>query len=135
MVISISERLFSKEVLEAKTPVLVHFWAPWCGVCRLVEPVLTRLQAEWQDSLKVVGFNADQSLKVANAYRLRTLPTLILFEGGKIRHRLEGFHSTDDLHRQLEAFYLNETLNSSSYSLEEPKLPIIADNNTHQLTV
>lgn len=135
MVLSITESLFSKEVLEAKTPVLVHFWAPWCGVCRLVEPVLTRLQAEWEGSLKVVGLNADQSLKLANAYRLRTLPTLILFEEGQIRHRLEGFHSSDDLHRQLEAFYLKDSFTSSPFAPEETKTYSVTDSSTRQLTV
>lgn len=107
MVLSISERSFPKEVLEASTPVLVYFWAPWCGVCRLIPPALNRFQEEWGDSIKIVKINADESLKLANTYRLTTLPTLILLDRGQIRHRLEGFHSTDDLRRQLEAIALS----------------------------
>ena len=103
MVLSVSERSFAKEVLEASTPVLVHFWAPWCGICRLISPALSQFQSNWGSSVKIVGFNADRSLKLANTYRLSTLPTLILFERGNVKQRLEGFHSTEDLHRQLEA--------------------------------
>ncbi|NES95964.1 MAG: thioredoxin family protein [Desertifilum sp. SIO1I2] len=106
MILSISERSFPKEVLEASTPVLVYFWAPWCGVCRLIPPALKRFQEEWGDLIKIVGINADESLKLANTYRLTTLPTLILLDRGQIRHRLEGFHSSDDLRRQLEAIAL-----------------------------
>lgn len=100
---SISERAFTEEVLESPTPVLVHFWAPWCGLCRMINPLLVRFQVESGEQIKVVGFNADQSLKVANTYRIRNLPTLILFEGGKVRQRLDGFHGREDLRQALEA--------------------------------
>jgi thioredoxin 1 len=99
---SISEQAFTQDVLESPTPVLVHFWAPWCGLCRLINPLLMRFQGEWGEQFKVVGFNADQSLKVANTYRLTTLPTLILFEGGKVQHRIDGFHGREDLWKSLE---------------------------------
>jgi thioredoxin 1 len=106
---SIGEQAFTQEVLESSTPVLVHFWAPWCGLCQLINPLLMRFQAEWGEQLKIVGFNADQSLKVASTYRLTTLPTLILFEGGLVRHRLEGFHGRDDLRLALEELTLSYT--------------------------
>lgn len=99
---SISERAFTQEVLESPTPVLVHFWAPWCGVCRLIQPLLMRFEAEWGENIKLVGFNADESLKVANTYRLTNLPTLILFEDGKVRYRLDSFSGRDDLRQSLE---------------------------------
>ncbi|MDJ1185454.1 thioredoxin family protein [Roseofilum casamattae] len=101
MVLQISERSFPEEVLDAATPVLVNFWAPWCGICRLLNPVLTRFQTECDRSVKVVSINADRSLKLANAYRLRTLPTVILFDRGRVLNRIEGFHSAEDLYRQL----------------------------------
>lgn len=114
MILSIDEGTFSPEVLEASTPVLVYFWAPWCGICRLIPPSLKKFQAQWGGSMKMVGLNADRSLKLANAYRLRTLPTLLLFEGGQVRHRIEGFHSADDLRRQLEALAIDQTAAASS---------------------
>lgn len=116
---TISERAFTQEVLESPTPVLVHFWAPWCGLCRMINPILMRYQAEWGDHLKIVGFNADESLKVANTYRLTTLPTLILFEGGKVRHRLDGFNGRDDLRMALEAIALNYAKHSKTLWLQQ----------------
>lgn len=116
---TISERAFTQEVLESSTPVLVHFWAPWCGLCRMINPILMRYQAEWGDHLKIVGFNADESLKVANTYRLTTLPTLILFEEGKVRHRLDGFNGRDDLRMALEAIALNYAKHSKTLCLKQ----------------
>ncbi len=115
---SISERAFTQEVLESPTPVLVHFWAPWCGLCRLINPLLMRYQAEWADQLKIVGFNADESLKIANTYRLTNLPTLILFEGGKVRHRLDGFKGREDLRQALETITLNYAQQSPTLWLQ-----------------
>lgn len=102
MVLTVSDRTFSQEVLESSTPVLVHFWAPWCGLCRIINPLLMRFHSEWGAKVKLVGINADQSLKLANTYRLTTLPTIILFENGKVVHRLEGFNGREDLLRALE---------------------------------
>ena len=94
---------FVKEVLEASTPVLVHFGAPWCGPCRMVEPVLTRLQAEWDRQVKLFGINADENLKLSSHYRITTLPTILLFEEGKVVHRMEGLYKRDDLRTGLQA--------------------------------
>lgn len=107
MVLSVSERTFTQEVLESPTPVIVHFWAPWCGLCRLINPLLMRYKSEWGEQVKLVGINADQSLKLANTYRLKTLPTIIVFQGGKVVHRLEGFQGRDDLRRALEKLMVN----------------------------
>jgi thioredoxin 1 len=107
MLFSISEQKFTKEVLEANIPVLVHFWAPWCGLCRLIVPQLRQFQADWPDQIKVVGINADQSLKLASTYRLQTLPTLIIFDKGTVLHRLDHFQGREDLKRNLNQFMLN----------------------------
>ena len=121
MVMSVNDRKFSREVLEASTPVLVYFWAPWCGICRVIPPALRRFKEEWGASVNIVGINADQNLKLANTYRLRTLPTLLVFEGGKVRHRIEEFHSLEDIHRQLEALGLDyaPTLSNSLVTVTE----------------
>ena len=115
MLFSISEKKFTKEVLEAKTPVLVHFWAPWCGLCRLIVPQLQQFQADWQDQIKVVGVNADQSLKLASTYRLQTLPTLIIFHQGQVLYRLDHFQGRDDLRRTLNEFMVNNQLESNQF--------------------
>ncbi|MGB3534338.1 MAG: thioredoxin domain-containing protein [Microcoleaceae cyanobacterium] len=107
MLFSISEKKFTKEVLESKIPVLVHFWAPWCGLCRLIVPQLCQFQMDWPDQIKLVGVNADQSLKLASTYRLQTLPTLMIFEGGSVVLRLEHFQGREDLKRTLNEFMLS----------------------------
>ena len=84
MVLSVTERTFTQEVLESPIPVLVNFWAPWCGLCKLINPQLQKFQSQWGPNVKLVGINADSNFKLANTYRLTSLPTLILFEGGQI---------------------------------------------------
>lgn len=121
MLLSICEQNFAKEVLGASVPVLVHFWAPWCGLCRLIVPQLHQFQANWQDQVKVVGINADQSLKLASTYRLQTLPTLILFDNGRELNRLEQFHGREDLRRTLDEFMQNYQNRSRSLSLSTPE--------------
>lgn len=102
MMIAVTEKNFSQEVLASSVPALVHFTAPWCGVCKLIAPVLTQLQTEWPVPVKLFDVNADENFKLANQYQLSTLPTLLYIEGGKIIHRLEGFASRDDFRAKLE---------------------------------
>ena len=116
MVLSVNERTFTPEVLESPTPVLVHFWAPWCGLCRLINPQLARFQAESVGKFKLVDINADQNFKLANTYRLKTLPTLILFESGQILYRFEHFRGRDDVDAALEMI-LQRYTESSNYQL------------------
>jgi thioredoxin 1 len=82
---------------------------------------LHQFQANWQDQVKVVGINADQSLKLASTYRLQTLPTLILFDNGRELNRLEQFHGRDDLRRTLDEFMQNYQNRSRSLSLSTPE--------------
>lgn len=96
------EQTFEQEVLASSLPVLVHFGAPWCGPCRLVEPLLQRFQNEWGKRFKLVGINADENLKLSSSYQIRTLPTILLFERGKVIHRLEGLYKRDDLLTELQ---------------------------------
>lgn len=120
MVLSVSERTFAQEVFEASTPVLVHFWAPWCGLCRAIDPTLRKFDAQWASRVKLVGVNADQSLKLASTYRLTSLPTLILFEGDKVRFRFEHYQGREELLRTLDAWML-ETVHSGQNQLLQPQ--------------
>lgn len=120
MVLSVSERTFAQEVFQASTPVLVHFWAPWCGLCRAIDPTLATFDAQWAGKVKLLGVNADQSLKLANTYRLTSLPTLILFEGEKVRFRFEHYQGREELRRTLDSWML-ATVNSSQTQRLQPQ--------------
>ena len=109
MVLSVSERTFAQEVLESPIPVLVNFWAPWCGLCRNIQPLLLQLQTYCSEQIKLVEINADQNFKLSNAYRLTTLPTLLLIEEGMIRRRLDNFHGREELRLALEEIRVSYT--------------------------
>ena len=96
MTLAVNQLTFRPEVLESSRPVLVSFWAPWCGVCRLTQPILSDLQAVWGDQIKLVEINADENLNLAILYQIKTLPTLILFERGESLSRLDQFKGRDD---------------------------------------
>jgi thioredoxin 1 len=106
-VLSVNERTFSQTVLEASVPVLVDFWAPWCGLCRLIHPLLQEFQSEWLEEVKLVRVNADENLKLANTYKLKSLPTLLYFENGRLVQRLEGFQGREDLKIALRKIMVN----------------------------
>lgn len=115
MVLSVSERTFKQEVLESPVPVLVNFGAPWCGLCRIIQPLLAQFQSNSSDRIKLVAVNADENFKLANTYRLTSLPTLLLIENGNVRQRLEGFDEREQLRLALEAIktnYVDESINS-----------------------
>ncbi|NEQ70484.1 MAG: conjugal transfer protein TraF, partial [Symploca sp. SIO2D2] len=97
MVLSVNERTFRQEVLKSSQPVLVDFWAPWCGLCQIIQPILREFQLEWGNQVKVLRVNADNNFKLANTYKLKSLPTLLLFENGKVVYRLENVQGRDEL--------------------------------------
>jgi thioredoxin 1 len=97
MPLSLCENSFEQEVLESKTLVLVHFWAPWCGLCRMIEPALNRFLQESGETVKLVGINADENLKLASSYRITNLPTVLLFKDGKLLYRFDQLHRREEL--------------------------------------
>ena len=111
MMTTVTEENFNREVLASSVPVLVHFRAPWCGICRLASPILNSFQAELSDPLRVFDVNADDNLRLANYYQLKTLPTLLYVVNGEVVGRIEGFQGRDALCAQLEEMVRCQRLN------------------------
>jgi len=79
----VNDDTFSELVLKSSTPVLVDFWAPWCGPCRMIAPIIDELAVEYKDKLKCVKLNTDESPNTATDYGIRSIPTVMVFKGGK----------------------------------------------------
>ena len=96
----VTDSNFQVEVLESETPVLVDFWAPWCGPCRVIAPHLEELNEE-QDNLRVVKLNVDDNQQTAARYQVLSIPTLILFKGGQPAKTLIGALPKKKLEQEL----------------------------------
>jgi thioredoxin 1 len=90
-VIQVKEETFQSEVVESKVPVLAEFWAPWCGHCTKLSPVLDELAADMGDKVKVVKINVDENKVLAQKYSVMSLPTMILIKDGEKVEKLLGF--------------------------------------------
>jgi thioredoxin 1 len=96
---------FKTEVLESSVPVLVDFYAPWCGPCKMLAPTVEQIAREYAGTLRVVKVNTDEAPEIANEYRVMSIPTLILFKGGQPVSREVGLQPADRL-RQLIDLHL-----------------------------
>jgi thioredoxin 1 len=81
--LSVTDSTFKQEVLESDVPVLVDFWAPWCGPCRMVAPVVDEIADQYVGQVKVVKVNTDENPSIASQYGIRSIPTLMIFKGGQ----------------------------------------------------
>ena len=86
----VSDESFDREVLKADLPVLIDFWAPWCGPCKAIGPVVEELANEYAGKLKVVKMNVDDNPQTPSKYGVRGIPNLILFKGGEVRDQIIG---------------------------------------------
>lgn len=95
--IHVSDATFAREVLQANKPVLVDFWAPWCGPCRVLGPELDKLAAEANDQFIVAKVNVDENPASASRYQVSSIPTVKLFHRGRVIHTTVGVRSKDQL--------------------------------------
>ena len=86
----VSDTSFEGDILKSEKPVLVDFWAPWCGPCRSVAPIVDDLATQYKDKLKVAKINVDESSQVAMKYQVTSIPTFILFKNGEVADRVLG---------------------------------------------
>lgn len=94
---NISDAEFEKEVLQSPVPVLVDFWAPWCGPCRMLAPVLDKLADKQGEALRIVKINIDENAQVAAAMSVRSIPTLALFKDGQFCEMTLGAKRLEEL--------------------------------------
>ena len=101
-IVHITEDTFESEVLKASTPVLVDFWAEWCGPCKMIAPVLEQIATEYQDKLRIAKVDVDSNQTTAMRYGVRSIPTLMLFKNGVVEAQHVGMLSKLQLNKLLD---------------------------------
>jgi thioredoxin 1 len=101
--IQFSDANFETEVIKSDKPVLVDFWAPWCGPCRMLAPLVEELSTEYEGKIKVGKLNTDDNTQVATQYKISAIPTLFFFKGGKLVDQLVGVHPKPEIKKRLDA--------------------------------
>lgn len=102
MALELNEKNFDEEVLQSDIPVMVDFWAAWCGPCRMLAPVVEQLAEDFEGRVKVAKLNVDEAQSVAAKYRVASIPTIIFFKNGEIVNQLVGARPLEELQASLE---------------------------------
>lgn len=96
-IVNLTEQNFEGEVIRSETPVLVDFWAEWCGPCKMIAPVLDELASEYDGKVKIGKVNIDEEQTLASQHGIRAIPTLLLFNKGQVAEQIVGLKSKGDL--------------------------------------
>jgi thioredoxin 1 len=101
-ILTLTQDNFEKNVLKSQTPILVDFWAEWCGPCKMIAPVLDELAEEYSGRVNIGKVNVDENQNLAAEYGVRAIPTLLLFQNGQVAEQMLGLKSKRDLKASLD---------------------------------
>lgn len=102
LIVTLTQDNFESEALKSATPVLVDFWAEWCGPCKMVAPVLDELAKEYEGKIKIAKVDVDQNQQVAGNFNIRSIPTLLFFKNGQVVKQLIGAHPKTKLVTEIQ---------------------------------
>ena len=103
-IVTLSDSTFDEEIKGSDAPVLVDFWAEWCGPCKMIAPVLEEISDNSQGKLRIGKLNIDENLEIARRFEVMSIPTLILFKDGEAQHRIIGARGKAQLMQELQPF-------------------------------
>jgi thioredoxin 1 len=101
-IIEMTDARFDQEVLKSETPVLVDFWAAWCGPCRAIAPIVDELASEYAGKVKVAKMDVDSNNATPMRYGVRSIPTLLVFKGGQVQEQIVGYMPKEQIQKALE---------------------------------
>ena len=107
-ILTLTEKNFDENVLESRRPVVVDFWADWCGPCRAVAPLLEELASEFSERATVAKLNVDEAKTLASQYGIRSIPSLLFFQDGRVVDRVVGVASREELASRLDRIVAKE---------------------------